>query len=54
MSNLTNNKKNSKCSINSTPNDTNKILSKMQMPKIPNIAVKALNILNNTNYIHTR
>ncbi len=52
MSNTTTNKRDTKCSINMTPHSTNKVLSKMKMPKIPTIAVNALNIINNASYSH--
>ena len=52
MSNTIYSNKNSKCSISLTPNETNKVLSKMKMPNIPNIAVNALNIINNASYSH--
>ena len=52
MSTITDNNKNSKCSISLTPHSTNKVLSKMKMPKIPSIAVDALNIINNASYSH--
>ncbi len=52
MSSTTDNNKNSKCSISLTPHSTNKVLSKMKMPKIPSIAVDALNIINNASYSH--
>jgi len=52
MLTTTDSKKSSKCSISLTPNSTNKILSKMKMPKIPTIAVDALNIINSASYSH--
>ncbi len=51
MSNTVKNN-NSACSLNSTPKSTNKVLLKMKMPKIPTIAVDALNIINNASYSH--
>jgi len=41
------NSKHSLCPIKTTPKETNKILSKMKLPSIPNIAINALNIINN-------
>jgi len=52
VSTTTYNNNNPKCSITSTPHSTNKILSRMKMPKIPTIAVNALNIMNNASYSH--
>ena len=52
MSNTTVNNKDTKCSITRTPQSTNKVLSKMKMPKIPTIAVDALNIINNASILH--
>ncbi|MDF1883637.1 hypothetical protein JHD49_06770 [Sulfurimonas sp. SAG-AH-194-C21] len=52
MSSTTDNNNIIKCSISLTPDSTNKVLSKMKMPKIPTIAVNALNIINNASYSH--
>jgi hypothetical protein len=52
MLDTVNNKQAVKCSINLTPKATNDALSKMKMPKIPDIAVNALNILNHASYSH--
>lgn len=49
---MSNNSKNGQCSIELTPKATNKVLSTMKMPKIPSIAVNALNIINNASYSH--
>ena len=40
------------CAINSTPQETKHVLSKMKVPTIPSIAVNALNIINRASYAH--
>ena len=50
MSDTTTDKQSSNCSINMTPQSTNRVLSKMKMPKIPTIAIDALNIINSASY----
>ena len=52
MSDTTANKRNTKCSISMTPQSINRVLSEMKMPKIPTIAVDALNIINKASYSH--
>ncbi|MFK5937170.1 MAG: hypothetical protein QM497_02130 [Sulfurimonas sp.] len=52
MLSTTHNSKSIQCSIDLTPQSTSKVLSKMKMPKIPAIAVNALNIINNASYSH--
>lgn len=44
--------KNNQCSIKLTPQATNKVLATMKIPKIPSIAVNALDIINNASYSH--